>query len=110
WATLLVMLGAALRREFGLECIAVVLAWFLVAGALLSIVAALAQHYHVSLLAPVVMEKVASQVYGNLGQRNQFTAYVAIGLISLALLHASSRINAVIVLGGVAAALFCMAL
>jgi len=110
WAALLIVLGAALRREFGLERIAVVLAWFLVAGALLSIVAALAQHYRLGLPPAFVMEKIHSFVYGNLGQRNQFTAYLALGLISLGFLHASMRVGILVVFGGVAAALFCMAL
>lgn len=87
FAALLMLLGARLRACFGIEKLAVVLAGFLLAGAELSAMLGVLQHYrwHTPLDSVVVM-KISSGVYGNLAQPNHFANYVALGLISLGLL------------------------
>jgi hypothetical protein len=53
WATGLVILGGVLRRNLGLERVASTLAWFLVAGALVSAVIAWAQYIESDALTPL---------------------------------------------------------
>lgn len=86
-ALLLMMLGSRLRDCFGIEKLAVILAIFLLAGAELSALIGVLQHYRWhSPLDAVVVVKVSSGVYGNLAQPNHFANYIALGLISLGLL------------------------
>jgi O-antigen ligase len=87
WAALLVMLGRQLRVEFGLPLMTVTLACFLLAGAELSALAGVLQHYklHTFLDAAIAVQTSAA-VFGNLGQPNHFADYITLGLASLALL------------------------
>lgn len=96
FAMLLMVLGARLRECLGLEKLARVLAIFLLIGAELSALIGVLQHYrwHTP-LDQVVVVKVASSVYGNLAQPNHFANYIALGLISLGLLHQQQRIKTV---------------
>ena len=95
WASLLIALGRVLARELGMPLVARTLAWFLLAGGLLSAFAGYIQHYRVlPALEFLVMPKVFPRVYGNLGQPNHFAAYVTLALASLAYLHASGRMRA----------------
>lgn len=90
---LLMMLGARLRALFGIETLAAVLAFCLLAGAESSALIGVLQHYRWhSLLDPVVVVKVASSVYGNLAQPNHFANYIALGLISLGLLFGQRKL------------------
>lgn len=94
-ALLLMMLGSRLRDCFGIEKLAVILAIFLLAGAELSALIGVLQHYrwHSPLDAVVVM-KVSTGVYGNLAQPNHFANYIALGLISLGLLLQQRKLPA----------------
>lgn len=87
FAALLMLLGARLRAYFGLERLAVVLAFALLTGAELSALIGVLQHYrwHTPLDEVIVLQ-VSSAVYGNLAQPNHFANYIALGLISLGLL------------------------
>lgn len=88
WMALLVMLGQRLRSELGLPVLAAVLAGFLVLGAELSALAGFVQHYRWhSFLSAVVTVKNAAAVYGNIAQPNHYADYLALGLVSLGLLH-----------------------
>lgn len=92
WAALLAMLGNHLRRELGMERVVVVLAWFLLAGGVLSAAAGILQHYHViPLVGTVVTEKRTMQVIGNIAQANHFAAYSTLGLVALAYLASRRR-------------------
>ena len=94
WAAFLLWLGNQLRRELGLERIAVVLAWTLLTGALLSCALALLQHFGLHTpLDTVVNRKVGSAVIANLGQPNHLANYLALGLASLLYLLASARLT-----------------
>ena len=95
FASLLILLGARLRDCFGLAKLALVLAIFLLIGAELSALVGVLQHYRWhTLLDAVVINKVSSSVYGNLGQPNHFANYISLGLISLGLLYQQQRLKA----------------
>ncbi len=94
WAVLLMLLAPALKRELGVTAIATTLAWFLLAGGLLSALAGLLQHYRVSIpLDFLVARKNAAPVYGNLGQPNHYAAYMMLALASLAYLYGRGRLR-----------------
>lgn len=88
FAALLMMLGAWLRDNFGFARLAQVLAISLLIGAEISAAIGVLQHFrwHTP-FDSVIVAKVSSDVFGNLAQRNHFADYIALGLISLGLLH-----------------------
>lgn len=94
WAALLVALGAYLRRALGLETVATVLSWFLLAGGLLSAVAAFLQYFHVATVFDAVVSRINSvYVHGNLGQRNHFANYLTLAAVSLVYLFARGSLG-----------------
>ena len=90
WAMLLVVVGARLRAELGWETSAVTLAWFLLAGGLLSALVSLIQIAGVQGL--LFVPKRIAQSYGNLGQSNHFADYMALALASLLYLRAKGSV------------------
>jgi O-antigen ligase len=109
WATLLIMLGRALREKFGLAVIATTLAAFLLLGSELSALAGILQHYRWhTFLDAVVTSKNNVAVYGNLAQPNHYANYIAMGLVSLGLLRPQLRSWQVVLL--VAPLLFVLVL
>jgi len=95
FATLLMVLGARLRACFGVERLALVLAWFLLVGAELSALIGVLQHFRWNtVLNPLIAQKVSASVFGNVAQPNHFASYVALGLISLGLLVQFGKLNA----------------
>ena len=92
WTTGLIMLGGLLRRELGLTRVAGILAWFLLAGALLSGLIAWAQHIDSDALGRFVMPRSPDRVWGNLGQPNQLANYLVLGLASGTFLYATDRL------------------
>ncbi len=95
FAALLMLLGARLRDCFGMAKLAQVLAIFLLIGAELNALVGVLQHYRWhTVLDSVIILKVSSSVYGNLAQPNHFANYIALGLISLGLLHQQQRLKA----------------
>ncbi|MGH8709953.1 MAG: Wzy polymerase domain-containing protein [Burkholderiales bacterium] len=94
WATFLILLGNILRREIGLAAISTALAWFLVAGGILSAIVALLQHYQIhTFVDPMIAVKTSNAVYGNLAQPNHFADYTCLALTSLLFLFATSRLH-----------------
>ncbi len=94
WAFLLIVLARVLMRELGARGIVTTLAWFLIAGGLLSALAGLIQHYRpIQLLDLLVTPKMSPRVYGNLAQPNHFAAYVTMALCSAGYLCASGRMR-----------------
>jgi len=95
FAALLMLLGARLRECFGMPRLAQVLSVFLLIGAEISALLGVLQHFrwHTP-LDPVVVMKVSSSVFGNIAQPNHFANYIALGLISLGLLHQQQRLKA----------------
>lgn len=97
WATVLILLGAALRREFGLAVLGEVLAWFILGGGVLNALAGLLQHYEWrGILEPFIASKITAAVYGNLVQPNHFASHIATALASLLFLHARGRMHGVV--------------
>jgi O-antigen ligase len=87
-AALLMMLGQYLRVELGLPFMVTVLAVFLLAGAELNTLAGILQHYRWhTFLDGFITGKVSAAVFGNIAQPNHYANYIALGLISLGLLH-----------------------
>lgn len=95
FAALLMLLGAWLRECFGMTRLAQVLSVFVLIGAEISALLGVLQHFrwHTP-LDPVVVMKVSSSVFGNIAQPNHFANYIALGLISLGLLHQQQRLKA----------------
>lgn len=89
FAALLMMLGQRLRAELGLPALVTVLAMFLLVGAELNALAGILQHYRWNtFLNSVITAKTSHAVYGNTAQQNHYANYIALGLVSLGLLHA----------------------
>ena len=111
FAALLMLLGARLRACFGLERLAVVLAFALLTGAELSALIGVLQHYqwHTPLDKVIVLQ-VSSAVYGNLAQPNHFANYIALGLISLGLLFQQHKFKSSYVILLAVPLLFAMTL
>lgn len=94
WTAALILLGAALRREFGLTALSVVLAWFLLAGGILNALMGVLQHYELrGFLESVIASKTSPAVYGNLVQPNHFANHVALALASLLFLHVRGQLH-----------------
>jgi O-antigen ligase len=111
FAALLMVLGARLRDYFGLTRLSLLLAIFLLIGAVSSAVIGVLQHFRWhTLLDSVIVMKVSSGVYGNLAQPNHFADYIAMGLISLGLLFQQDRFKSVYLVVLVAVLLFVMTL
>lgn len=92
WAALLVVLGAELRREFGLEKLVPVLAWAVLTGGVLSAAIVGVQMSGFDLTPYIVSRKGAG--YGaNLMQVNHLADYLGLALASLLYLVASNRIK-----------------
>ena len=88
FAALLMMLGQRLRDELGLSLVVAVLATFLLVGAELNTLAGILQHYRWdTFLNSVITVKTSNAVYGNTAQPNHFANFIALGLLSLGLLH-----------------------
>lgn len=88
WAALLVILGAELRRTFGLVRIAPVLAWALVCSGLLTAFAGILQYFEISSVFDAVLMPALGSIYGNLAQRNHFASYLVLALASASYLYA----------------------
>lgn len=97
WAVLLMLLGRRLREAVGLPALVTVLAACLLVGAELQAVAAILQHFRWDTpLNHLVLWTRSHRVIvnGNFGQANSLCDYLALGLISLGILHASSKFKA----------------
>jgi O-antigen ligase len=110
WASLLMVLGQAIRRELGMTTVATNLAWFLIAGGAISALVGLLQHYQISTpFDSLVGRKAALQVYGNLGQPNHFAAYLTLSLASTTYLFSCRRLHGALAAGCTALFLLLLA-
>lgn len=110
WASLLLMLGRRLGQELGLTAVADTLAWFVLAGGMLSALAGLIQHYQIS--TPVdflIARKGSAAVYGNLAQPNHYAAQIALALASVTYLFGRRRLGGLVAGGCIAALLLVSA-
>ncbi len=93
WAMLLIILGAVLRKEFGLSVISVVLGWSFLVGGELSALVGILQHFNIhSFLDDYIAAKNFAAVYGNVGQTNHFATHICLALASLVFLFAAARL------------------
>lgn len=111
WTAGLMLVAAALRREFGLERLVAILAGFLLAGGVFNALAGILQHYEWrGGFESVVATKLAYQVYGNLGQPNHFATHITLALVSLGFLYATGRASSRWTTAGSAVMLFVLSL
>lgn len=111
WASLVLMLGWRLAQELGLTVIADTLAWFVLAGGMLSALVGLIQHYQISTpLDFLVARKVAAAVYGNLAQPNHYAAQIGLALASATYLFGRRQLGGFVAAGCIAALLLVSAL
>lgn len=93
WATLLAILAAWLRRQFGVEKVLTVLAWFLLVGGILQALAGIVQYLGLhGWLGAAITPKQSSSVFGNLGQRNHFATQITLASLSFIYLFAQRRL------------------
>jgi O-antigen ligase len=92
FALVMMQLGGRLRDCLGMDKLAIVLAFFLLAGAELNVLAGVLQLYRWHTPLDAVVVKMDVGVYGNLAQRNHFADYIALGLISLGLLFQQRKL------------------
>jgi hypothetical protein len=83
--------GFQLRVLLGSRCFSTYAAWVLLAGAVLTAIAALLQIYGVRAYG-AVMPLLVPRVYGNLGQWNHLADYVSLGVVSAVYLTAQRTI------------------
>jgi len=111
WASLVLMLGWRLAQELGLTVIADTLAWFVLAGGMLSALVGLIQHYQISTpLDFLVARKVAAAVYGNLAQPNHYAAQIGLALASATYLFGRRQLGGFVAAGCIAALMLVSAL
>lgn len=98
FAALLMVLGARLRDCFGLEKLALALAVFLLIGAEINALIGVLQYFRWDTpMSWAVVSRISSSVYGNLAQPNHYANYIALGLISLGLLHQQQKLKVIYV-------------
>ena len=99
YAVLMVQLGAQLAAQLGLERTSLVLAAFLLAGALLNAAAGVIQHAgRPALLEDLVADLNGRRVYGNIAQVNLYANYLALGAASLLYLWLHARLRTAVAL------------
>lgn len=92
YAVLMMQLGAQLVAAHGAERVALLLAVFLLAGALLNAVAGIMQFYgRPAWLEDLVAELRGTRAYGNIAQTNLYASYLAMGQAALVLIWPRGR-------------------
>jgi O-antigen ligase len=109
YAVLLIWLGAQLAAALGIERVAMVLAAFLLVGALANSLAGVIQFYgRPALIEDVIAELHGNRAYGNIAHANLYANYLALGEGALLFLWLRTRVRtayalpalALLVLGG----------
>jgi hypothetical protein len=111
WAALLILLGHVLRRALTLTVVATALAWFLLAGGMLSALTGLLQHFQVSTPFDFLTARNAvHQAYGNVGQPNHHAAYLSFALVSAVYLYTCRHLRGELAAGCIALFLLTLTL
>lgn len=93
WAIGLIWLGAALRKQLGLEVVVRGLSWAVLLGGLISALIGLLQYLHwQSPFGFLIAHNEGGAVFGNLGQANHYANYLSVALVGLGYLFATRRI------------------
>lgn len=94
YAVLMIWLGAHLTATLGVERTTMVLAAFLLVGALANSLAGAIQFYgHTKLFEDVIAELRGNRAYGNIAQPNLYANYLALGEGALLLLWVRARVR-----------------
>src|SRR6266571_8745308 len=94
YAVLMIWLGAQLTAALGIERVALVLAAFLLIGALANSLAGVIQFYgRPKLFEDVIAELHGKRAYGNIAQANLYASYLALGEGALLFLWARARVR-----------------
>ena len=94
YAVLVIWLGAQLTTSLGLERVAIVLATFLLVGALANSLAGVIQFYgRPALLEDFIAERRGYGAYGNIAQWNLYANYLALGMGALLFLWLRMRVR-----------------
>ena len=97
WAAALAILANRLAQVFGAATFAAALAWFLVAGTVLSALIGLIQLFGVQTpLAPLVLPQLQGRIYANTGQPNHLASYLCLGLAAAGYLWSTRRLGLVL--------------
>jgi hypothetical protein len=95
YAVLMIWLGAQLTKTLGIERVAMALAAFLLAGALLTALSGALQFYgRPAMLEDVVVTLYGGRAYGNIAQANLYVNYLALGECALLFLWVRGRVPA----------------
>lgn len=90
----MMLMGAWLRRDLGMDAVALFLAIALLIGAELSAAIGILQHFAVhSWFDSVIVRKIGPGLYGNVAQPNHYADYLALGVASLGLLYQQRKLN-----------------
>jgi O-antigen ligase len=101
YAALMIWLGAQLSSAHGIDRVAVVLAAFLLGGALLTALAGLIQFYgRPKFLEDVVLELYDARAYGNIAQANLYANYLALGECAILYLWLRDRVPTAYAIAG----------
>jgi O-antigen ligase len=96
WAMLMALLGRVLAREAGLEALAEAMAWGFLGGGCISLLLVLLQFHGPTIGREWLFPALGEQVFGNLGQRNQFANYLWLGVVSVIYLRCRLRLSPLI--------------
>jgi len=101
YAALMIWLGAQLAAAFGVERVAILLATFLLAGALANSFAGAIQYYgRPELLEGLIAERRAHGAFGNIAQWSLYANYLALGQGALVFLWLRERVRSAYALAG----------
>lgn len=93
WAMVLIVLSYWIKEQFGLERSVTVLAWMLLIGGALQVMVGLVQYFATPGALAFVIDPIAADVFGNIGQRNHFATQITLASFALVYLHATDRAN-----------------
>jgi O-antigen ligase len=94
WAAMIAMLANRIVQVVGAAGFASSLAWFLVAGSLLSAAIGLIQLLGIHTpLAPFLLPQIHGRIYANTGQPNHLANYLCLGAASVAYLWSTRRLS-----------------
>ncbi len=111
YAVLVIWLGAQLVAAFGVERVAIVLAAFLLAGALANSLAGVIQFYgRPALLEDFIADLHSKRAYGNIAQANLYANYLALGEGALLFLWLRARVRTAYALAALAVLVVASAL
>ncbi|TAM43518.1 MAG: hypothetical protein EPN55_13750 [Gammaproteobacteria bacterium] len=94
WAAVLIVLGAWIREQLGLERSVSIFAWALLVGGIAHALLGLVQYFDIyGKLAPIIDPRTPASIYGNIGQRNHYATQISLACFGLVYLRATDRIH-----------------